>query len=311
MRSITIVTLFLAVLCGGVCLAEDTMGNEAAKVIRKAKGGGRWFPASARELDAAVTGYMDAAKVPALTGRVVAAMAPHAGFIYSGKVAGYTYRALRDSNAASQSIDTVVVIGFTHRQSYRGVALMDGDAVETPLGVTELDAGAGAILTGRTDRIFFNYAPHNGEHSAENQIPFLQKALPKAKLVVGLVGDHDVITVTELASALKVLSEQKRIIVVASTDLLHDADYKLVTDTDRATLKLVEAMKIDALAAGWSGDRQIMCGIAPVLSVLKYARAAGCRKGTVLFSRNTGDDFPESRGEYVVGYGSAVFAVEQ
>jgi MEMO1 family protein len=293
------------------CRAEESMSKDDAKIVRKARGAGRWFPASGKELDKMVSGYIDDAKVPEVKGRIVAGIAPHAGFIYSGKVAGYTYRALRDAIASSQTVDTVVVLGFTHGMSYPGVALMDGDAIETPIGRTELDKEAAQILTNSSSRIFFNYEPHATEHSAENEIPFIQKAAPKVKLVVGLIGDHNMKTLDELKAALLELGKKKQIVVFASTDMLHDPDYDLVTKTDKATLKLVEAMDHAGLAGKWSGANQFVCGIGPVLTVIRYSEALGCKKATALFYRNSGDDFPDSRGQYVVGYGSVVFVVEK
>ena len=186
---------------------------------------------------------------------------------------------------------------------------MDGDAIETPLGEMPLDSQAAGVLMAGRSRIAFSYAPHAGEHSAENEIPFVQVALPDAKLVVAIVGDHESKTLQELVAGLNDLAKQKRILVVASSDMLHDADYDLVTKTDKATLEKVKSMDCNALLKSWDYCRQVFCGIAPVLAVMQFSGAQGCTNGTVLRYRNSGDDFPESRGQWVVGYGACVFAV--
>ena len=277
------------------------------RTVRQTKGAGRWFPGNKHQLDAMVRGYIEQADVPPLERRIVSALTPHAGYIYSGAVAGHTFRALRDNAAAGFQPETVVLLGLNHRGEFPGVALMDGTAIETPLGQTALDVAAGETLTNHGSRIFFNNTPHATEHSAENGIPFVQAALPDTPLVVGLMGDHDARTLDELVAALRELAETKPIVVVASTDMLHHADYTQVTDTDKATLERVRAMDHAGIQRTWSYANQTFCGLAPVLTAMRLAEAQGCTEGTVLRYRNSGDDFPESRGNWVVGYGAVVF----
>ena len=313
-----------ACVAGFLCLAmtscpagrEDEMNAEASRVVRKAYGAGRWFPGGQKELQGMVDGFMAEADVAAARGRIVAAIAPHAGYAYSGKVAGHTFRAVRDGAGAGQKPDVVVVLGFTHGMRFRGVALMDGDAVATPLGDVALDADAGRDLAARSDRISFDYRPHRSggprggpEHSAENEIPFVQAALPGVPIIVGLIGDHDVRTIDELVDALRSLEKEKRVLVVASTDLLHDASYDKVKRTDAKTIARIEGMQHKELAQEWDYSNQLCCGIGPVLAAIRFAEACGCKKGTVLDSRNSGDEHPEGRGSWVVGYAAIVFAV--
>jgi len=304
----------------GVCLvvAPNLFGWEGSKmanaseiIIRQAHGSGRWFPGNRQELKEMVESYMESAQPAPVEGRIVGAVAPHAGYIYSGKVAGFTFRAIRDNAREMGSPETVVVLGFSHSSGFSGVALMDGDFIETPLGKGVLDREAGEILAAASPRISFNYGPHRGEHSAENEIPFVQMALPESKMVVALMGDHDPQTLDAFVEALGTLSGKKRLLVVASTDMLHDPSYDLVTKTDEKTLEKLSAMDGDGLRKEWGYDKQILCGIGPVLTVMKFAREQGVKKGSVLYYRNSGDDFPESRGRWVVGYGSAVFAVDE
>jgi len=80
-----------------------------------------------------------------------------------------------------------------------------------------------------------------------------------------------------------------------------------VTRTDKATLKIVESMDDKKLLQGWSYDRQIFCGMAPVTVTMRFAAGQECRSGTVLHYENSGDKHPESRGQWVVGYGAVVF----
>jgi len=286
------------------------MANASEIITHKAHGSGRWFPGDSQELGQMVKFYMENAKPESVEGRIVAAIAPHAGFIYSGKVAGFTFKAIKDNAQIVGPPETVVVLGFSHRGGFPGVALMDGDGIETPLGKVALDKDAGEILAAQSPKIFFNYGPHREEHSAENEIPFVQAALPNSKLVVALMGDHDSQTLGALVKALGVLSGKRRILVLASTDMLHDPSYDLVSQTDAKTLEKLSAMDSDGLQQEWGYDKQIFCGIGPVVAAMEFAKKQGVKKGSVLYYRNSGDDFPESRGRWVVGYGSAVFAVD-
>jgi hypothetical protein len=297
--------LALAACAGGG--EEAAMKAAEQRVVRTAAGSGRWFPGTARELDAAVRRFLDEAAVAPVTGRIVAAISPHAGYEYSGRVAGHTFRALRDNAATAGAPQTLVVLGFSHRGAFPGVALMDGDAIATPIGEAALDKASAAFLAARSRRIELAYPPHRGEHSAENQIPFAQRALPGVPLVVAILGDHAPDTVRDLTDALAALAATRRVTVVASTDLLHDPDYDRVARTDRRTLALIAALDAQGLAARWSYEEQVCCGIGPVRVAMEFARRMGCRAGATLLYRNSGDDHPESRGNWVVGYGAVVF----
>lgn len=283
--------------------------KDDGRVVRRTRGDGRWFPGDGKSLRAMAGQYIDAAEFPAVTQRVAAALAPHAGYVYSGKVAGYVFRALRDQARAGAGPETAVILGFSHRAGFRGVALMDGDAIRSPLGEAALDKDGAEIMTRGRPQIFFDYSPHSLEHSAENEIPFVQIALPETRLIVGIMGDHAPDTFEQLQAALCDLAGGRRIVVVASTDMLHDPDYELVSKTDRQTLKLVERLDDKAVAKAWQPDKQIFCGIGPVLAAMRFARSQGCERGVALNYRNSGDDFPESRGQWVVGYGAVVFPV--
>ena len=273
-------------------------------------GDGRWFPADPAGLRRQVNAYIDAADAGGVTGRIVSALAPHAGYVYSGPVAGDTFRAIRDTGQAGLAPDVVVVLGFSHRGAGPGVALLDADIIRSPMGDAAVDTAAAALMAKGRSRITLDSRPHRGEHSAENEIPFVQAALPDTPMVVGIIGDHDGRTHKELLAALEALSKTRNVLVVASTDLLHDADYDKVTTTDHRTLERITALDSAGLAESWSYRNQVCCGIGPVLTAMAYARARGATKGTLLRYRNSGDDHPESRGNWVVGYGAVVFTAE-
>jgi len=283
------------------------MSANEKRIVREAYGAGRWFPDGKAALERMVSNFIDRAETGELKGPIVGAISPHAGYVYSGPISGYVFNAIKKQAKAGNAPETVVILGFSHSGAFPGVTLMDGDAIATPLGETLLDQEASDILVKGRSAIKFSYAPHRGEHSSENQIPFVQAALPKAKLVVALMGDHNPQSINQLVEGLTELAKTKKILVVASSDMLHDPDYDLVTRNDKATLKIVEAMDDKKLLEAWAPDRQIFCGIVPVITVIRFAAGQGCKKGTILKYENSGDKHPEGRGQWVVGYGAAVF----
>lgn len=283
------------------------MNNKNQQVIRRTHGDGHWFPSDKAALSKMVNKYIDAAQVSPIKGRIIGAISPHAGYEYSGAIAGYVFRAIKDQAAKGEAPDTVVILGLSHKGGCCGVTLMDGDAIQSPLGETALDKEATVLLTSNRPAVCLDYTPHKGEHSAENQIPFVQTVLPNARLVVGLIGDHDPKTCNELNAGLMELAQKRKLLVIASSDLLHDPDYNLVTRTDHASLKNVAAMKTQELLENWSYENQIFCGMAAVAVTMRFAEKQGCREGIVLRYSNTGDDYPDSRGKWVVGYGAVVF----
>ena len=204
-------------------------------------------------------------------------------------------------------VDAANLIPAAERSWLAVYLWFQGDAIETPLGSLALDRDAATFLTQQASCLSLNYGPHAGEHSAENQLPFLQVAAPGIPAVVCLVGDHADATLDGIVNALVRLNERRRVLVLASTDLLHDPEYERVTYTDRQTMSQVEAVDHEAIMKRWSYAEQVCCGIGPVVCAMRFAKRLGVTAGTVLHYRNSGDDFPESRGSWVVGYGSAVF----
>lgn len=275
--------------------------------IRPAIGAGKWFPGTPALLRPLIAEHLGNAFIPEVRKPILAVIAPHAGYIYSGPTAAYTYRTLKENCELHGAPETVIVLGFSHREQIQGVAIMDGDAFSTPLGTLPLDKESGTFLTKASTRIVFDYRPHMGEHSLENQIPFIQTVLPSAALVMVMIGPRDPELLDTLALSLQELAAKKKILVVASSDMLHDSSYERVRKTDQATLRKVIAMDIKGIMHDWDYSHQIFCGIGPVVTAMRYAQQLGCKKATLLRYRNSGDDAPESRGEWVVGYGAVAF----
>lgn len=278
-------------------------GLSSSSSIRQTFGGGRWFSASKAALRAEIDSYFRDANVEPIKGRIVAGLTPHAGFSFSGATVAYTFKAIASQKAENQP-EVIVIIGFPHHEHFNGIALMEGTAIDTPLGRHPLDVEATQFLS-KQPGFFFGNKHHEGEHSAENEIPFLQVALPLVPICVALVGDGSSST-QAMADALVALNRVKRLVAICSTDMLHDTDYDLVYRTDTNTLKLTADMDIEGLNKAWSYDFQIYCGIRTVLAGMMFSRALGVKKAVVLKHACSGDSKPASQRGYNVGYGAVV-----
>ena len=230
---------------------------------------------------------------PPLPGRWPKALiVPHAGYIYSGPVAGSAYAQLAAGTAA---IHRVVLLGPSHRLPFYGLAYSQAEAFVTPLGQVPVDREAYQVIADLPQARAFE-APFQGEHCLEVQLPFLQVLLEDFHLVPFLVGEA---TAAEVAAVLERLWGGDETLILVSSDLSHYLDYATARRLDAAT-----SQAIAALDPGAIGDDQA-CGRIPVKGLLKAARHHGL-ECQVLDLRNSGDTAgPRNQ---VVGYGAFAFA---
>ena len=264
--------------------------------IRKPAVAGLFYPDRADDLQETIAGYLrGAAREGATTGREVpkALIVPHAGYVYSGPVAATAYA--RISADAVKVISRVVLLGPAHRVAFRGLALPGVDAFQTPLGTVPVDADAvGGILN--LNQVRTLPAAHEGEHSLEVHLPFLQTLLHDFALVPLLVGSADA---EEVAEVLEVLWGGEETLIVCSTDLSHYNDYRTAQTLDAATSSAIEAL--DEERIGFDDA----CGRVPLSGLLVAARTHGLAART-LDLRNSGDTAGDRRR--VVGYGAYMIA---
>jgi AmmeMemoRadiSam system protein B len=256
--------------------------------IRPAAVAGAFYP-----LDAAVlatdVGQFLAGAVAAVAGRPLpkALIVPHAGYAYSGPVAGGAYARIAPMRGR---VSRVVLAGPAHRVFVRGAAVPDAGAFETPLGTVAIDLASVARLR-RLPFVEASDAAHAHEHSLEVQLPFLQVVLGEFRLVPVVVGGA---SPAQVAAMLDEVWGGDETLVVVSSDLSHFLPYAEARRRDRVT-----ADGILSLAAQLEPDDA--CGCAPVNGLLEVARRRGMAAELVDL-RNSGDT-AGGRGQ-VVGYGA-------
>jgi hypothetical protein len=220
-----------------------------------------------------------------------AIIAPHAGYQYSGPIAGSAYASLVPH---AKGIERVILVGPSHRVAFAGVAASQAAAFDTPLGAVLVDRDAIEALV-KDGLIRENDAAHAREHSLEVHLPFVQRVFPGACVVPLLAGDHDFASV---AAVLARLWGGPETVIVVSSDLSHYHDYQTARRLDHETAETIEARRAGAV------DFDQACGATPVNALLQIVADKGLSAAT-LDLRNSGDT--AGPRDEVVGYGAFVF----
>lgn len=267
---------------------------------------GLFYPRQPPELQASVQRYLREARGAASSPGIKALVGPHAGFQYSGPIAGSAYAPLK---AHAQAISRVVLFSPAHRVYVKGIAASSAHGFRTPLGPVPVDTEAVAEVL-RLPGVKVHDEAHAPEHGIETHLPFLQEVLnhrhgsdtpetqPRWTLVPLLVGDAEP---AEVVPVLEKLWGGPETLVVISSDLSHFLDYASATDQDRRTADAIGAL--DAAALESIGDNSA-CGRVPLGALLQIAKSKQLKAAT-LDVRNSGDT--AGSRDQVVGYGAFVF----
>lgn len=271
--------------------------------IRRSVIAGSWYPGTEKGLARAVDDYLAGVDQPLIAGELLGLISPHAGYVYSGQTAAYAYHQLQ-----GRQVDTVVLMGPSHRAWVGDYAVNTEDAYETPLGLVPLDQEFIAALAGRLP---LRRIQRDAEHSLEIQLPFLQRRLAGFRLVPIQMGTDDPAAAQRLAAALaETIRERSRegshVLLVASSDLHHIENYDEVVRRDRAVVEAIAAYDLEALRAVLMSPRCSVCGRMPILTTLHAAKALGADAVKVLHHTNSGDVTGQKwPGQYTVGYMAA------
>lgn len=254
---------------------------------------GRFYPGDPGRLRRIVDRMLLDVDRAALEGPVPKVIvAPHAGYPFSGPVAGTAFEPFR---ALAGRIERVVVIGPSHFVPFRGLALPEADCFETPLGRVELDLEAAESLLDLPE-VRVDDEPHRQEHALEVEVPFLQQVLGDFRLVPLVTGSASPATVAE-ALARVWGGEETRVVI--SSDLSHFLDYETACRTDRQTADRILDLRVPVEA------RQA-CGAVAINGLLHLATGQRRLVGRLTDLRNSGDTGGDR--SRVVGYGAFSFA---
>ncbi|MEW6034184.1 MAG: AmmeMemoRadiSam system protein B [Chloroflexota bacterium] len=235
--------------------------------------------------------------------RVVAAIAPHAGYPYSGKVAAALYRRLAEDGP----FETAVLIGPNHTGLGEQVAVMAQGEWETPLGRVAIDRDLARKLC--HGGLIEDDSAHLYEHSIEVQLPFLQGLDPEIRIVPVSMLAQDLEIARQVGEIVSRAMEGRRHIILATTDLTHYEPHQVALAKDKQAIEAIAALDEERLFRIMREVELSMCGYGPVAAAIVAAREMGAKEASLVAYTTSA----EATGDYsaVVGYGAMVMTRPQ
>ena len=265
-------------------------------MIREAAVAGQFYPGWPEELKETI-GYMTSREEAKID--VVGVISPHAGYIYSGPVAGAVFSRIKFTG-------TFILIGPNHRGEGKPFSITSTGSWRTPLGEVGINAElAGAILKA-SGRLEEDTLAQRNEHSLEVQVPFLQYFMPGVKIVPILLSHARPDVYQEIGRALvqglREIGEEA--VIVASSDMTHYEPHEKAKAKDSLAIEAILSLDADELISRIAKHDISMCGYAPVISLITAAKELGARKAELVKYQTSGD----SSGDYssVVGYAGII-----
>jgi AmmeMemoRadiSam system protein B len=274
-----------------------------ATAIRQPAVAGRFYPANPQRLRAEVASYTTApadAPVEAKI-RALGCVVPHAGYMYSGHVAGAVYRRL-------ELPQRMVILCPNHTGMGEPLAIMSEGAWHTPLGDVPIDAELAVELKRQMPLLSEDEAAHRVEHALEVQLPFLQVLAPGFQFVPIAVGtgNFDVLSSLGVVIGNTMAKQGRRFLVIASSDMNHYESDSVTRVKDRRAIDQMLALDARGLYDVVREGNISMCGYGPAVVMLTAARKLGATKAELVRYATSGDVSGER--DMVVGYaGIAVY----
>ncbi len=255
----------------------------------------------------------------ALADTLYGGLVPHAGWMYSGRLAARTFKTLD----ASSPLRTLVLLGADHTGSVQQGEVYEAGVWRTPLGEVEVDQELAAKLLAACDLLRANPQAHQNEHSIEVQVPLIQYLCPDARVVPISVPPADM--AVEIGAAIgRVLAEAgEGVFVVGSTDLTHHAGHfpapgghgakgvEWTVKNDRRFLDLVEQLAAEQIIPEAAAHANA-CGAGAVAATIAACREMGATRGVCLEYTNSYEVmhaiYPSDPDDTTVGYASVIFS---
>jgi AmmeMemoRadiSam system protein B/AmmeMemoRadiSam system protein A len=246
---------------------------------------GSFYPADKKVLAATVSAFLAKAAGTRPVGELVALVVPHAGYVYSGQVAAYSYDQLR-----GRGIDTVILIGSAHTSGFAGASVLTKAAMRTPLGDIPINRKIARSLVNEEALVLDAPGPFEKEHSLEVQLPFLQTVLKDFSIVPVLTGIQTGETFAHLSAKLgEIVRKHKNVLIIASSDLSHYHDAETAVRMDARIIDCMTRMSLEDLEQALSRREGELCGGYAVLMAMAVARNLGATHGTLYRYAHSGD----------------------
>lgn len=266
--------------------------------IKEPSVAGTFYPSDKNTLKGSVEGFLPKVENKNQSGRLLAIISPHAGYVFSGQVAAYGYKNIKGSD-----INKVILIGPSHHTGFKGASVYTKGSFRTPLGDIKINERLAKGLLNEAADVRFYPEAFEKEHSIEVQLPFLQTVLKDFTIVPILIGSPTKQSFQYLTERLtEMLREDEKAIIIASTDLSHFHGYDTAVMMDRKMIDAVVRMSIEDIENYLSNGEAEMCGGYPVIFAMAVAKMAGANMGVLFKYANSGDVTNDR--DKVVGYAS-------
>src|SRR2546427_5238304 len=261
---------------------------------------GRFYPSDPAELTALVHKYAKADSQPAPV-RVGACLVPHAGYVYSGHVAGAVLARIAPPAK-------IIILGVRHYPHGEAAAILTGGAWRTPLGDARIDEPLAEALKKTCPLLREDSVAHGAEHSLEVQLPFLQVLAPDfafVPLALGTVQFESLVSVGEaIGRALE--ASKENVLLLTTSDLNHYEDDATTRVKDRKAIDQLLALNPRGLYDTCRDEEISMCGLGPAVAMITALNALGVKKPE-LVKYATSADVSGDRSA-VVGYAGIIFS---
>lgn len=266
--------------------------------LRKPVVSGQFYPAAAGDLKKQIEAFIDK---KAEKRDVLGCVLPHAGYIYSGLVAGQTLSRINIK-------DKIILLGPNHTGYGSEFSIMTEGEWETPLGGIKIDNMLAKQILGHSRHLKDDYLAHAHEHSLEVELPFLQYLKNDFKMVPVAMLSDDTSALKEIGKEIASVIEREKIkdstLIVASSDMTHYEPQAQAQKKDKEAIEAILELNEDKLMEKILKLNISMCGYAPVIAMLAAAKALGARSGRLIKYQTSGDVTGDTNS--VVGYAGII-----
>jgi len=272
----------------------------SSTLLRRPAVAGRFYPGDPEDLRAEAQAYLSQSKSNNQTAaQAIGCITPHAGYVYSGHVAGAVFARL-------EIPERCVVLCPNHTGMGRALAILSEGAWETPLGEVPVDEGLAGALKRQFPALHEDAAAHRAEHAIEVELPFLQLRQPKLQIVpIALgTGQFEVLEALGVALAEVVAPQAAPVLIVASSDMNHYESDAVTRVKDHKAIERILTLDPRGLFDVVTQQKISMCGFGPAVVMLTAARQLGAKSAELVKYATSGDISGDRNA--VVGYAGVV-----
>jgi hypothetical protein len=269
-----------------------------ATLIRHPAVAGRFYPRDGKSLREEVRTYLSQSPEQKPV-RALGCIVPHAGYMYSGHVAGAVFAGLEIPQLC-------LVMCPNHTGVGRALAIASEGAWETPLGNVPIDSAFAAALKQRCPLLHEDSAAHRSEHAAEVELPFLQTRQPQLRFVAIALGTGHFEDLEQLGSAIAdvIAAQHNQVLIVASSDMNHYEADAITRVKDRSAIEPILRLDARALYDVVTQQHISMCGFGPAVVMLTAAKKLGATSAELVKYATSGDVSGDL--DTVVGYAGVI-----